>query len=145
MTRRTPGPPHPHRTRAWLAVLLQCIPLLFIAGCEPLADPALRLGIPRIAPSFIVTLTLMPLLCGWGWGYLYLGRAGLFAGAWLTGFVVTGIQIIMLLYATLARGVSGRSAAYAATLDRAYLLIIFGVFLTSMHAVWLPRRSRVQH
>ena len=145
-----------------MAIILQCVPLLFIAGCEPLIRPTPRIGgrwfVETLAMSTAlsgqylyvyattVLIVLLPLLAGWGWGYRHLGYQTLFTVAFWAGCFM---GVVIVFNTGSCHPFSGRSEqSCMRELDHAYLFIVSGAVLTAVHAAWLvgrPARRPDQH
>jgi hypothetical protein len=145
---------HHHHRRPLLvvAVLLQCVPLFFVAGCLTAVASATR------ASTILGALLSVSLMMG-GFGYLYIGErsrftSAIFAGAaiWITGLLFNfGFTIGCLDTAEVSS--CYREAANAGTLQAVItctVAIMFVVFCIRDVTQRLPRsrrsrRSELEH
>lgn len=138
------GARHHRRHSRILALLLQCVPLLFVAGCLQSVALATRF-------SMIVGAVLSLSMMLSGLGYLYLREHGRYSGALAAGIAIWGVSIIVNVGLTFgcldSSEVSGcyRQAVDSGTLEAVLtctVVVIFVIYTIQDANRRFPRHRR---
>ena len=120
--------PAPAGKSRLLAVLLQCLPMLFTGGC--VASTFGPAGWYRDAPGTWFYTALALFAFAWGFGYLYLGQRSRFVRALGTGVLLAFLAWwlnLVLLDGCIDLGTREQCGQHVRVFDRPFALLTAGV------------------